>query len=297
VPELPEVEFARRRFLAGMEGRVIDDARALDALVVPQPASLFREALVGRRVEGAERRGKHVVVRLSGDRGLWFHLGMSGRLVPLGAPDEPTDASTGLPRFTRWWLKTGDLTACLCDTRRLGRAVAGTLEEARAHLAGLGPDALDVKDGAALGRCLEGARGPVKAALMDQTRLAGLGNIQVAEALFRAGLHPESAVPSLDRAARARLARAIQESLRDALAAMEGLETLVYVGAGGENPFAVYGRAGEPCPRCRSLIVREVARGRSSFFCPRCQPPPGTAPARGARTVAQRHSHRRRPST
>lgn len=282
MPELPEVEHARRRFLAILgEGRAIVDASALDPIVVPQDPRAWRDAIVGRRIEGAERIGKNVLVRLSGGHALWLHLGMTGQVV--GA----ARGADELPRFTRWWIETPEGRACLADGRRLGRSVAGTRDEVRrlAKLDALGPDALALGGADALRARLETARGPIKAALMDQSRVAGIGNIQAAEALWLARIHPERAVPSLRGAEWTALADAIRESLERTLATMRDDSEVVYVEAGGPNPFRVYDREGEPCPRCGRKIVREVARGRSTYLCPRCQAKSAaraTPPRRGA---------------
>jgi formamidopyrimidine-DNA glycosylase len=268
MPELPEVEHARRRLLVILgEGTPIVDAAALDPIVVPQTAAAWREAVVGRRIEGAERIGKNVVVRLSGDHALWFHLGMTGHVVPIAR------GASELPRFTRWWIETKHGRACLADGRRLGRSVAGARDEVQrlAKLDALGPDALSIPDAAALRARFARAKGPIKAALLDQSRIAGIGNIQAAEALWRAKIHPERPVPRLTTEQWTRLAAAIRASLEHALATMRDDEDVVYVEAGGPNPFQVYDREGEPCPRCGAKIAREVARGRSTYFCPRCQ--------------------------
>lgn len=273
MPELPEVELARRQFLSILDRETIVAARAVDSIVVPQSHASFASALVSHRVEGAERIGKNVLVRLDGDRALWFHLGMTGRVVRWREGDE-------VPRFTRWWIETKKGRLALADARKLGRAIAGPTATVResSKIDRLGPDALTVKDAASLRALFERAKLPIKAALMDQQRIAGLGNIQAAEALWLAKIHPETKVPDLtDRQWKA-LAEAIQESLRRSIAEMKGEEEIVYVEAGGPNPFLVYDREGETCPRCkRAKIAREVGRGRSTYFCPRCQPPPGRA--------------------
>jgi formamidopyrimidine-DNA glycosylase len=273
MPELPEAEHARRRFLALTAGRTIEDARALDRIVVPQAPSAWRKALVGRKVCDAERIGKNVLVHLSGRYALWFHLGMSGRIIRRDTIGEAIDPATGLPRWTRWWLSVRGATVCLADPRRLGRCAAGPVEavRARARLEALGPDALAVESAAALRARVERARGPIKTALMDQRRIAGIGNIQAVEALWLAKIHPETPVTALGSAAWERLYGGIRESLARTLAAIEGKDEPVYLTAGGANSFLVYGRAGEPCPRCSAPIAREVARGRASYICPRCQ--------------------------
>lgn len=275
MPELPEVEHARARLLLHFDHEAIRDARALDRRVIAQQSlAAFREALVGRRIEGAERFGKHVIVRLSGRYGLWFHLGMTGRVALSGDRDEAIEAATGLPRFTRWWIEAErGRRAYFVDPRRLGRARAGPLDRVR-RIAGidrLGPDALEVRTGTRLREAIGEARSAVAAALMDQSRLAGLGNIQATEALWLAAIHPETPVRALGPNDFDRLAAAIAQSLRRTAATMSPKRALVYVAAGGPNPFWVYGREGAPCPRCGARIVREPWRGRPSYRCPRCQ--------------------------
>jgi formamidopyrimidine-DNA glycosylase len=276
MPELPEVEHARRYFLSLAASKTIADAGSDDPIVVAQDPAQWKSALLGRAVLGAERVGKNVLVRLSGGNALWFHLGMTGRVTRAPAEGE-------LARFTRWWVRVDDATRiCLADGRRLGRSLAGPEDEVRrgAKLAELGPDALEVRTGEALRAAIGAARGPIKGALMDQARIAGIGNIQAAEALWLAKIHPETPITALKSDAWERLARAIGESLERAIASMEGEDEIVYVESGGPNPFRVYDREGEPCPRCGARLVREVARGRASFLCRKCQRRPSKSRAK-----------------
>ncbi|MDQ3031414.1 MAG: hypothetical protein M3Y87_03285 [Myxococcota bacterium] len=274
MPELPEVEHARRRFLAilGQDATIVD-ARSLDPIVVPQAADEWRAAIIGHRIEGAERIGKNVLVRLSADHALWFHLGMTGQVLA------SERGARELPRFTRWWLETAKARVCLADGRRLGRSIAGPRDDVRrlAKLDALGPDALSIADAASLRARFERAKGPIKAALLDQSRLAGIGNIQAIEALWLAKIHPERPVPRLTPDQWRRLADAIRDTLVRTLETMRDDQDVVYVEAGGPNPFRVYDREGEPCPRCGATITREVARARSTYLCPRCQRPDRTA--------------------
>ncbi len=159
------------------------------------------------------------------------------------------------------------------DPRQFGRLVPSPDGAPIAEWRALGRDPLaDGLDAAWLGEALRGRRGPVKLALMDQSLLAGVGNIQATEALWRAKIHPARPAGDLDRRAVARLVEGILGSLRDTLAAEDGPELTYVEEAGAPNPFAVYGRAGEPCPRCPAL-VRDVLGGRGTVFCPRCQRP------------------------
>ncbi len=267
MPELPEVEHARQRLLRILgEGEVITDAEALDSLVVKGPDD-WRAAIVGRSIERAERIGKSVLVHLSGEHAFFFHLGMTGQVLSLER------GASELPRFTRWWLETARGRACLADARRLGRSIAGSEEDVRrkAKLDALGPDALTIQSGAMLRERFSSAKGPIKAALMDQSRIAGIGNIHAAEVLWIAKIHPERPAPRLRTEQWNELTKALHETLSRTLDSMRDDEDLVYVSSGGPNPFFVYGREGEPCPRCGTKIKREVARGRSTYFCPRCQ--------------------------
>ena len=274
MPELPEVEHARPQFLSILGTEEVVAARAVDSIVVPQSHASFASALTGHRIEGIGRVGKNLLVRLEGDRALWFHLGMTGRVVRWREEDE-------VPRFTRWWIATSKGRLALADARKLGRAVAGPTETVRgaAKLDRLGPDALGVKTGEALAALFAKTKLPIKVALMDQARLAGIGNIQAAEALWLAKVHPDTPVPDLTPKQWGALADAMQETLRRSIESMKGDEEVVYVEAGGPNPFQVYDREGERCPRCkRGTIVREVSRGRSTYLCPTCQ---GAEPTRG----------------
>jgi len=273
MPELPEVEHARQQLLAVVGGQRIEDARALDPLVVPQGPAQWRNALLGRRVRDAERIGKNVLAHLTDGNVLWFHLGMTGRLVRCAAQREAVDSQPDTPRSTRWWIRVPGAHMCLVDRRRLSRAMAGPASEVRAaaNLDALGPDALAIANANALQDRFARARGPIKAVLMDQTRIAGLGNIQTAEILWLAQIHPETPVSALTSADWERLFAAMRESLTRSLRALEGTAEIVYVEEGGPNPFLVYDREGQGCPRCGAPIVREVVRGRPSYLCKRCQ--------------------------
>jgi formamidopyrimidine-DNA glycosylase len=164
------------------------------------------------------------------------------------------------------------------DPRLFGRLLAGLTEELRKHptLLGLGPDPLGGIDIRSFTEALQKTHRSIKEALMDQRTLAGLGNIQVSESLHRAKLHPERESASLDRGEIERLAKSIDESLRFTLAHEKGEEPIEYVEEGGANFFLVYGRAGEPCHTCKTPLQRIVQGGRSTFFCPHCQPEAAT---------------------
>jgi formamidopyrimidine-DNA glycosylase len=293
MPELPEVEFARRCIARWLEGKKIDRvvAEAGKPLRGVIPAQLAA-ALTGRRLEATDRRGKHLVLRFDGGAGLYLHLGMTGKFVR-SLPGEPAPERARL----RLGLSDGSAVAML-DPRRFGRVQLIASGELPAEMAELGPDALsDPPTGASLQQRFAGSRRPLKILLLEQDRVAGLGNIHAAEVLFRAKLSPFAGPADLKPADWGRLARAIQASLAYAFAieASEGRDEIRYVEEpGAPNRFKVYGHEGEPCPRCRTPIRREAQGQRSTFFCPHCQRAP--RPAQAKATRKRRRSSRARAS-
>jgi len=274
VPELPEVEIARRDLLRWLSGQPLRAAEAtpgkpLRAGTTPTDVA----ALVGRRVRTIERKGKHLLWTLDRGVGVHVHLGMTGKFVWRKAGSE-------LPRFSRVRLGTKAGDVHFLDARRFGRfeiLEAGRLAELP-EINELGPDALDALPPAdELPACLGSPRRPVKLALMDQTAIAGLGNIHVAEVLYRAKISPLAAVGKLTPRHFRTLRKAIEESLRYALSkeSPSGVDDIVYVEEGGANPFWVYDREGQPCRRKdRTPIVRITQGGRSTYYCPFCQKGP-----------------------
>lgn len=271
MPELPEAQLAAEQ-LRGWLGRIdaveVRDARALR----DQEPSDFVAALRGREVTGVGRRGKHIVAEL-GPLRWWIHLGMTGRIVR-------RDSADALPPATRWAVQSNGGWVGLRDPRIFGRTAAGDADwvERTAKLDRLGPDARTI-DLDTLRAALGGTKRAVKVALMDQSLIAGLGNIQVAEALFRAGIHPKRSARTLDEPEVTALWEGMRGTLEDTLRDLQaqvagetGDDEVIYMSDGGDNPFQVYGREGEPCPRCDAAIERIVQGGRSTFLCGRCQP-------------------------
>src|SRR5436190_1133472 len=274
MPELPEVETVRRGLALCMTGRQIVRAelRRPD-LRRPFPPMLATR-LEGARIGALSRRGKYILVELDATGLLLLHLGMSGRITAAG-PELPPE------KHDHVILTLDDGTVVrFNDPRRFGTIDYLERGAAGIHplLAGMGPEPLEAGfHGAYLDRALAGKLTPIKAALLDQRIVAGLGNIYVCEALYRAGLSPRRLAASIGRRRADRLATGIKSVLTEAIAA-GGSSVRDYVQADGElgyfqHHWAVYGREGEPCPGCNCAEgVRRIAQsGRSTFYCAKRQ--------------------------
>ncbi len=266
MPELPEVEHARGLLQSWLAGATIErvevvDPRILDAGVT---AARIRRALIGRRVAGVDRRGKWLRVRL--DQGLLYsHLGMTGRW---GRPDR--DEEVRFAKVVLHVTKRGrSRRVVYADARLFGRFLVADVEISA--WSALGPDPLhEGIDADALAARLARRRGPIKPALLDQSVLAGVGNIQATEALFFARIDPRRAARDLSRREVAAVGRGILRSIRATLAQQE--RELRYVNEpGNDNPFTLYGREGCGCPRCGAALEKIVLGSRGTLFCPRCQ--------------------------
>jgi formamidopyrimidine-DNA glycosylase len=280
MPELPEVETVMRGLRARLEGRVIlrADARRPD-LRWPLPAGL-QARLTGARVVGFRRRGKYILMRLAGGDSVLLHLGMSGRinLAPPSAASAPATRHEHLALEIEEGWRLG-----FVDPRRFGMVdlVPTAAEDTHRLLAGLGPEPLEEAFGPeGLSDALAGRRTSLKAALLDQRVVAGLGNIYVSEALFRAGLSPRRLAYTVVGQRAARLVPAIKATLTDAIMA-GGSSLRDYVQPDGElghfqHAWRVYGREGVGCERCPGPpacvgVRRIVQSGRATFYCPRTQ--------------------------
>jgi len=278
MPELPEVETVMRGLRPALEGKVI--ARALvhrPDLRFPLPPGLARR-LTGARVSGFRRRGKYILMRLEGGDSLLIHLGMSGRMVIGEAGSNAETAHEHVVLETADGARVG-----FVDPRRFGSIDLVRTEAEASHklLAGMGPEPLGADFTAeSLSASLAGKKTPIKAALLDQRVVAGLGNIYVCEALFRAGISPQRLAKTIPGARAARLVPAIKATLTEAIAA-GGSSLRDYVQPDGElgyfqHAWKVYGREGAPCEQCPGPpgcagIRRIVQSGRSTFYCPRTQ--------------------------
>jgi formamidopyrimidine-DNA glycosylase len=282
MPELPEVETVMRGLQARLQGRVLLRAVARRPdLRWPLPPGLA-ERLTGARVAGFRRRGKYILMRLDSNWSVLLHLGMSGRMVLGPAMGSASPNSVTLHEHLE--LETDDgWRVGFVDPRRFGSVdlVETAHEDTHRLLAGLGPEPLDESFSAAvLASALTGKRTPIKAALLDQRIVAGLGNIYVSEALYRAGISPLRQASSVPGARAVRLVPAIKQTLLEAIAA-GGSSLRDYVQPDGglgyfQHAWKVYGREGEPCPECPGppacAGVRRIAQaGRSTFYCPRKQ--------------------------
>ena len=286
MPELPEVETVRRGLQPVLEGARLTrvEARRPD-LRFPFPDG-FVQRLTGARIETLERRAKYLLARLDRDETLVMHLGMTGRfeIEGGGARARPGDFALAVPADPKhahvvFHTEAGPVVTFF-DPRRFGYMdLIGTAAlSAHPWFAGLGPEPLgEGFDAAHLQAVLAGRRQSIKTLLLDQRIVAGLGNIYVCEALWRARISPLKPAGDLAPKSLAALAAAVREVLLEAIEA--GGSTLRdYASADGvlgyfQHSFAAYGREGEPCrkPRCRGVIARTVQGARSTFYCATCQ--------------------------
>ncbi len=282
VPELPEVETVRRGLVSVMEGRRLEGVAVnRPDLRWPLPERMA-ERLKGARVERLRRRSKYILADLSTGESLIVHLGMSGRILVSGVTLGGFHHSHPVPQKHDHVVfeMEGGGRVTFNDARRFGAMdlIETTRVEDHWLLAGLGPEPLgNAFDEAYLVARLRGRNTPVKAALLDQRVVAGLGNIYVCEVLHRAGISPARKAGHIASDRVARLVPQIREVLTEAIEA-GGSSLRDYRRADGElgyfqHAFRVYNREGAPCPSpgCDRTIRRIVQSGRSSFYCPACQ--------------------------
>ena len=276
MPELPEVETIRRHLAPHVEGRVLERLAVLDPRwCEPAPPSDVDDATRGRRIERLTRRGKYLDWELEDEVHVLMHLRMTGNLL-LAPPD-------GAPaKYTRVVLELSSGERVLfTDPRRFGTGVVLLGDDARdAYFAErlgvepLGPDFT----ADALRALAKGRRAPVKAFLLSQERVAGVGNIYADEALFRARIHPLRPVGTLKRGQIAELRDAVVESLSAGIdargATIDDFRNPDGAAGSFQDRFLVHLREGEPCARCGRTIVKMRAAGRGTYVCERCQPRP-----------------------
>lgn len=274
MPELPEVETIRRQLAPHLEGRTIESVEILDPRWTrPDPPAPVESELTGARVEQVGRAGKYLVWSLSEDRYLLVHLRMTGALL-FDPPAEP-------PHTRVRFMLDGDHFLAYVDPRRFGTGHlvhgAAAREQYLAERLGIEPFTPEFTP-EYLRSIARGRTAPVKAFLLDQRRIAGVGNIYADEALFRAGIHPLRPAGRLTAAQWARVRDAIEDALSAGIDAKgASIDDFRHVdGARGsfQDRFLVHRRAGEPCPTCGRTVRKIVVGGRGTYVCEHCQPRP-----------------------
>ncbi len=264
MPELPEVEIARRNLERWWEGRTADEVVLLDEkLLVDTEASDLVDALE-QPLESADRRGKYLLMRMADGRTVMFHFRMTGKIV-CGEGPEPEYARLSWHVPEVGWLS-------FVDMRRLGDARFFTSDQLADYesLADMGPDPLEMSP-ADWREALPDGRRLVKTALLDQSNVAGLGNIAASELMWRLGLPPRAKCRDLTDEHYERLADLVPDYV-EAVIAEEAGEEITYIEEDLEvNPFQVYRRDGEACPTCGAEIAKQDVGGRSTYYCTSCQ--------------------------
>lgn len=274
MPELPEVETVRR----GLEREIVSSQ--IIAVKVLRPASvgfpdpkLFTKALKGRTFTAVRRRGKYLLIDFEDGSGMAAHLRMSGRFLILGKRDQE-------PPHTRIRMELDDGRLLIFDDMRVFGRVwfvpdNSTFEQIVPTLGELGPEPLKGLDSKILKEKLQRKTQPIKSALLDQTIIAGIGNIYADESLHRAGINPLRAAKDLKPKELERLCKEISIVLNNAIAS-GGSSLRNYTDASGtngnyQNEALVYGRKGQECRTCSKPIARAKVAGRSTHYCPKCQ--------------------------
>lgn len=275
MPELPEVETIRRQLAPHVEGRVLERLTIRDPRwCAPLAPEAVVDAVQGREVERLGRRGKYLIFELADDVFLLVHLRMTGTMLL----DPPEDASP----YERVRFAFGDGREIrFCDPRRFGTGelaigvgARDAFLDARLGLEPLGPELT----GPRLHALARGRRAPIKAFLLDQRHVAGVGNIYADEALFRARIHPLRPAGTLTPAQCGALAEAIRVVLSAGIdaggATIDDFRHADGVHGAFQDEFLVHRRRGEPCPACGTAVIKMVAAGRGTYVCERCQPRP-----------------------
>jgi formamidopyrimidine-DNA glycosylase len=274
MPELPEVETIRRQLAPHIEGRRIDAVEILDGRwTQPLAPGIVADGLRGMTIESVGRAGKYLIVSLSDDRHLLIHLRMTGSLL--------VDPDVEPPHTRVRFALSGGRRLVYVDPRRFGTGhlLLGSAARDDYLQSRLGPEPLTPAFTAEyLRRRGRGRTAPIKAFVLDQSHIAGVGNIYADEALFRAGIHPLRAAGRLTLPQWERLARGIEEALAAGIDAKgASIDDFRHVdGARGsfQDRFLVHLRESFPCPRCGGLIRKIVVGGRGTYVCEHCQPRP-----------------------
>ncbi|MGE5583489.1 MAG: DNA-formamidopyrimidine glycosylase [Bacillota bacterium] len=271
MPELPEVETIRLTLKPKIQDRTIVAAEIiLPKLIQDMTVEEFRAQIRQKKIVGIERRGKYLLIKLSADLVLAFHLRMTGQLIV-----EPAEATSAKATYLRFLLDDGKELRYR-DQRKFGRVFLFAAGNAPLSLRKLGPEPLGTEFNAAvLKQRFSGCKMAVKKALLDQEIIAGIGNIYADEALFLAGIHPARPVPSLTDDEYQQLYQAIRQVLTEGIAYRGTTKRDYRDGEGNPGSYQdhlrVYGRKGLTCERCHSTIVKMNFAGRGTHFCPLCQ--------------------------
>ncbi len=275
MPELPEVETIVRQLAPVLTGRRIRCVEVHRDDLLREGAARFASAVADSEIQAVDRRGKNLVISLataSGPRILSVNLGMTGRLLVHPAPG----AVTPPPHIGLAFHLVPPGVLFYADARRFGRILLLSTREWEQESERLGLEPLGRElTSRRLHQLLAASRAPIRSWLLDQTKVAGIGNIYAAEALFRARVHPAREARSLSAAEAASLLRGLRNVLREAIRSRGTTLRDYRTSTGDEGGFKpslrVYGREGEPCRRCKARIRRLVFANRSAFFCPSCQ--------------------------
>jgi formamidopyrimidine-DNA glycosylase len=287
------VETVRRQLAPVLTGRRFEHVTILDPrLVRPLEPAAVAAQLKGERVEAVERRGKYLIVRFESGRSLLIHLRMTGSVRHRPAGNPATES------HVRAVVKLDDGSdVTYRDVRRFGTWLVTEPDQLEPYLAQrLAREPLERSFHAKqLGERLTGRRAPIKAALLDQRTVAGIGNIYADEALWRAGIHPERGAGELEPVEVVALTAAVKAALRAGIR-RQGATLRDYAQPDGrrgrmQESFKVYGRSQEPCERCGTLIEKTRVAGRGTWFCPQCQP------RQAARQSSRRPSRSRRQTS
>ena len=303
MPELPEVETVARQLEPEIEAKRIERLEVLDARWCrPRPPAELERAVSGRQIQGLGRRGKYLLLALDGEQTLVMHLRMTGNLV-LVEGEEVIDPSQGMRLYegerstserhlrARFTLEDGRQ-LWFTDPRRFGEAFLIDDADLGPRFAKLGVEPLsDEFTPEALGAAAAGRTAPLKSFLLDQSRVAGIGNIYADEALYRARLHPLSPAGSMRpehlEALRDGIVAALEAGLEHGGASIDDYRDGRGEKGGMQNEFLVHTREGEPCPNgCGGSISRIVVSGRSTYYCPACQVRLRKRPRRRARRAS-----------